>query len=396
MTIKSTIASITALIVERLLSFIGENFSNEVLSNIQLRSASKRYNFKNFKIIPSRKTNVNSEDDAIISRIMCAYHKAKFAQIEADPVYLPSSLWQKQLDDSYSSMKKSKEEVGYFLNNFGSWPKYTGIEHSTLIDDLSTSKMSRKRLNRMFSNLLEFWKLHEQQDRTLESITYPQHGNQSGIEINGTFLGIGSVTNDLRASGIINLLSGINRPVISEIGGGYGKLFYFISKKIDNVCYLDFDLPETLSLASYYLMKTFPNKKFLLFGEGDLSQDAIDEFDFILMPSFCMEMLPANSVDISINANSFGEMSSETTKKFIHHIERTTKDWFWHMNHEFIRNKFENGTQSLINAEYKPSDKFKLISRYMDIGHAIYQGGFDYKNDIYCYIYKRESALTHA
>jgi putative sugar O-methyltransferase len=291
-------------------------------------------------------------------------------------------------------LRKSHEEVVYFLQNFGSWPKYTGIEHSTLIDDLSSSRISRKKLHRMFDNLLSFWKRHEQEERTLDSISYPRHGNQSGIEVDGTFIGIGSVPNDMRASVISNLLLDIHRPVIAEIGGGYGKLFYFISKKIENFCYVDFDLPETLSLASYYLMKTFPEKKFLLFGEEDLSKDALNNYDFILMPSFGIDKLPSNSVDMFINANSFGEMSSETTKMFIQHIERTTVNWFWHMNHEFIRNKFNDGSASLINSEYKPSQKlFKLISRYMDIGHAIYKGGFDYQNDIYCYIYKRMGAL---
>jgi putative sugar O-methyltransferase len=394
MKLKSTIASFTAFFMENLLSLVGKNFSKEVLANMQLSNISKKNNLRNFKLVTPNTINDYPEDDVIVSRITAAYKKAKEAQCNADPVYLPSSLWKKQLDKAYSSLKKSKEEVGYFLRNFGSWPEYTGIEHSTLIDELSTSFISRKKLYQMFDNLLNFWELHEKEKRSLDSISYPRHGNQSGIEIDGTFIGIGSVPNDMRASVLANLVRDIKRPVIAEVGGGYGKLFYFISKKIENFCYVDLDLPETVSLASYYLMKTFPKKKFLLFGEGDLSNDAINNYDFILMPSFCIDVLPSNSVDMFINANSFGEMSLDTTKKFIQNIERTTKNWFWHMNHEFVRNKFSDGSESLINSEYNPSEKsFKLISRYMDVGHAIYQGGFDCENDIYCYIYKRANSL---
>ena len=394
MQLKSTIASITALLMEKLLNGIGRNFSKEVVANMQLFSNSQNKKRK-FKFITQNIVDTSCQDDEkIILRIMSAYQKSKKEQMDANPIYLPSSLWQEQLDDAYSNLKKGKEEVGYFLKNFGSWPKYTGIEHSTLIDELSSSSISRKKLYRMFDNLLNFWAQHEQGDRPLEAISYPRYGNQSGVEVDGTFVGIGSVPNDMRASVIVNLLSGINRPVIAEVGGGYGKLFYFISKRIKDFCYVDFDLPETLSLASYYLMKIFPDKKFLLFGEENLSKDSIDKYDFILMPSFCIEELPSNSVDLFINANSFGEMSPETTKKFVNHIERTTFGWYWHMNHEFLRNDFNDGSKSLINSEYKPSEKlFKLISRFMDVGHAIYKGGFDYKNDIYCYIYKRINAV---
>ena len=35
-----------------------------------------------------------------------------------------------------------------------------------------------------------------------------------------------------------------------------GKLFYFISREIDNFCYLDFDLPEVLCCASYFQIKS--------------------------------------------------------------------------------------------------------------------------------------------
>lgn len=391
---KSVIANLISLLIEKTLNFVGKNFSKEVLSNIQLSINAKECNKRNFQLITPAKVAPCSEDNELIVRIMTAYRKAKEAQLTSDPIYLPSSLWQKQLDEAYCSLQKNNnEEIGFFFRNFGSWPIYTGIENSVLIDNLSKSFISRKKLWRMFDNLLTFWELHEQKTRTLESISYPRYGNQSGIEINGTFIGIGSVFNDVHSSVIANLLSDINRPIIAEIGGGYGKLFYFISRKIENFCYIDFDLPETLSLASYYLIKTFPNKKFLLFGEGCLSKDAINNYDFILMPSFCIDDLPSYSVNIFLNKNSFGEMLPKTTKKFINHIERTTNNWFWHMNHEIIRNNFNDGSKSLVNSEYQPSEKvFKLISRYFDVGHAVFQGGFDYNSDIYCYIYKAISS----
>ena len=123
-----------------------------------------------------------------------------------------------------------------------------------------------------------------------------------------------------------------DRPVVGEIGAGYGVLFYFISSALSDFCYLDFDLPETLCCATYYLMKSFPGKNFLLYGEGELNEEAIKEFDFIFMPSYVIKDLPNDSVDVFINLSSLGEMKTQTCEMFVGEICRTAHD-FWHMSH---------------------------------------------------------------
>ena len=182
-----------------------------------------------------------------------------------------------------------------------------------------------------------------------------------------------------------------SRPVVGEIGAGYGILFHFISRDLSDFCYLDFDLPETLSCATYYLMKSFPEKRFLLYGEGELDEEATREYDFIFMPSFAIRDLPNDSVDIFINMSSLGEMKPNACLAFVNEICRTSHG-FWHMNHEYVRNEFEDGTASLVNGEYPvPEESFDLVVRYIDALNAAWQGVFEPGYDIYGYYYTRRS-----
>jgi len=140
-------------------------------------------------------------------------------------------------------------------------------------------------------------------------------------------------------------------------------------------------------------MKCFPDKKYLLYGEDKLNKEAINEYDFIFMPSFVIKNLPSDSVDIFINLSSLGEMNPETCQMFVHEICRTANA-FWHINHEFQRNKFGNGKSSLINRAYPVSDeKFDLVTRFPEATNAAYKGFFDKWNDYYCYLYKAKMNL---
>ena len=92
------------------------------------------------------------------------------------------------------------------------------------------------------------------------------HGNQIGAFIEDNFVVIGSFLNQIYAQNLSNYLTNKNNKII-ELGGGYGKFAYYILKNIENFTYIDFDIPETLTLASYYLSKSFPDKKIFLWGK---------------------------------------------------------------------------------------------------------------------------------
>lgn len=266
----------------------------------------------------------------------------------------------------------------------------TGINWSLIVSKYAKTPYSRKYFERMIiGQKIGWWLKNESKGRGISALSQPRHGNQWGANVNNNFLSYESVLNEFYSREISSLVRN-DKPVILEIGAGYGILFYYISKAFSDFCYLDFDLPEVLCCATYYLMKCFPEKKFLLYGEGELNEEAIIEYDFIFMPSYVIKDIPDNSIDICINMSSLGEMKPETCRMFVREICRTSYA-FWHLNSENERNEFEDGTKSLLNKEYPiDGEKFDLITRSVNNLNAIgWQEEWSISND-YSYYYKRK------
>jgi hypothetical protein len=182
------------------------------------------------------------------------------------------------------------------------------------------------------------------------------------------------------------------RPVIGEVGGGYGRLIYHLSRHLKEFCYLDFDLPETLCCASYFLLKAFPERRFLLYGEseGELTEAQLRSYDFILLPAFEISKLPDRRVDLFLNENSLGDMPEDIARLFTGEICRTSNA-LWHRNHEAWRNRFTDGRTSLINREYPISPDFEEVVRHCDPAGLMIQGRLDYDSDMFWYFYRRRS-----
>ena len=82
-------------------------------------------------------------------------------------------------------------------------------------------------------------------------------------------------------------------------------------------------------------------------------------------------------------------MEPDAAKNYLNHIHRTSK-YFFSLNHEFFRNKFDNGKESLVNREYNEKGAFKELMRYPDLGHLTYENNkINLENDIFFYLYEK-------
>ena len=337
----------------------------------------------------------SNKEKEIVERIFESFSKMKEDQKEATDVYLPSSQWQRHLDNDYSNLTvglktKNLDKFHFFLSNFGTWKTYHGVESTTLIRDNMKSLIRRRYLkNVIFYQQLKTWQWFYNNRKQLSCLTYPTYGNQAGAFIDNEFVGVGSFFSEIYGSTLSNLMKDKKRPVLAELGAGYGKLAYFILRDISNACFIDFDLPETLCLAAYFLMKSWPNKKVLLYGENEYSIKSHSEYDLIFMPCYEISKIGQDSVDLFVNKNSLGEMTKEAVINYVNHITKSTR-YFFHMNHEIYPNIFTDNSHGLLGHEYPiPMDIFRLVFRYPDIGHMLFQGGIDYKMDIFLYLYER-------
>lgn len=331
-----------------------------------------------------------------VERIFEAFKKMKVDQRKASALYQPSSLWQEQLQSAYVSLDTAAEsgnldEFHYFLANFGAWKHYTGVEESTLIRRYAVLSPTRRYLqNEVFLNLLKLWNHYYQGLKPVQRLVRPNYGNLSGAYVDGVLVTVDSFFGEIYGTLLSGLLHGTKRPIIAELGGGGGRLAYYTLRDKDAFVYLDFDLPETLCLASYHLMLAFPSKRVLLYGEAGYSHELHEKYDFLFMPSFEMAKLQPSSVDLFINECSLGEMTPQATAQYVACIVRATR-YFFHMNHERFRNKYSDGRQSLLGCEYPvPQDQFTLLFRYPDLKHLLFlNGSADFNSDTFVYLYER-------
>ncbi len=331
----------------------------------------------------------------LIERIFAAYRQAKQDQTKQDAMFLPGGGWKNVTESVYAPLVEGFqnddiERFHFFLANFGAWDRPTGIGESWIFSKLQASgRKTRHFEQHTMAQLIQWWETFESNGRSLAELTMPRFGNQGGAMVNDHLILPFSVYSEFYARLLAGLVS-TDRPVFGELGSGFGRLCYFLTRQFSKCTYVAFDLPECLCCAMYYLMSSFPDKRFLLYGEGELTASSLGEYDFILRPSFELSKLDDTSVDLFINENSLGMVPPETCRFFVNEICRVSKA-FWHRNHEVRRNPFEDGTQSLVNCEYPVDrDSFREVMRYCDIAQLIGHDLATTQYDMYWYYFERK------
>ena len=352
---------------------------------------------KEIKIFTPKERVIDKSDLPLAEKILNSYKSMKLDQDQNQNsiLYRPSSLWQQHLDNDFKFIKEAVkkddlEKFLYFLQNFGDWNNYLGIENQNLIKDYSKNVFLKKFLkNEIFFGQLELWNYFNKKNLDYKKLNMPRFGNQNGAYIEGNFVVIGSFFNEIYSQIINKYIKNDKHNIIIDLGGGYGKFAYYCLRNLKKYTFIDFDIPETLTLATYYLSKSFPEKKVFLYGDEKLNNINIKDYDLIFLPPWEIEKIRNDSVELVINRNSLGEMDQAAAKNYINHIHRITK-YFFSSNHEYFRNHFKNNEKSLINSEFNMQNKFKELIRYPDLGHLTYENNkIDMDSDIFFYIYQK-------
>ncbi|MHC4070779.1 MAG: putative sugar O-methyltransferase [Planctomycetota bacterium] len=278
------------------------------------------------------------EDKRIFERIWAAYSAAKAAQTNAGKSYRIRGIWAEWIKVTYGPLlevltQRDFEGTISLLENFSREQFAVGTGAS--YDDLVRYKHSL--LGRIYVKTV--W--CDYRDKLIDSgfdlsqISCPVVGNPAGIPLNGSTIQIETLRHAYNAFGIRNLLKNIELPVVVEIGGGFGGQAYQTvvqcrQSGLPVGKYLDFDIPEVQIVASYFLLKAFPEEKVCLFGEGELS----DSFTIGVFPHFAIDNLPNSSADLVFNSHSFSEMDSESALHYLSVVNRVCRKYFMHINHE--------------------------------------------------------------
>jgi hypothetical protein len=208
-------------------------------------------------------------------------------------------------------------------------------------------------------------------------------GNPYGMQLGNDFLRNGVDYQYYYARRVSEMLGAKPKTAVVELGGGIGGFAYFLNKlHKSGLTYVNLDLPEILCISTYQLLNLFPEKRCLLYGEtSHIDSDIIASYDVALLPSFCIESLATDSVDVSFNSYSLAEMDNDTIQNYAAHLSRITTQAIMHVNHV---------SNSLVGADQFSFDmsKFDLQSRT----RALWNLGRNLKCDEYEFLLQRKTA----
>ena len=277
-------------------------------------------------------------DRVIFERICAAYSAACRAAASAEPPYRIRGIWAEWLKVNYGPLTEALTSGDYertlsLLENFAREQFAVGTGGS--YDELVRYRHSP--FGRMY--VKSVW--CDYRDRLaatgfdLSRVIYPAVGNPAGIPLNGNTIQIDTLRHAHHASEICGLLGRAESPVVVEIGGGFGGQAHQIITQWHQAGrragqYLDFDIPEIQVVASYFLLKAFPEQKICLFGEGGPS----DSFAIGLFPHFTIDTLVDRSADLMFNSYSFSEMDGNAALHYLAVVNRACRTYFMHINHE--------------------------------------------------------------
>jgi putative sugar O-methyltransferase len=275
------------------------------------------------------------DDTALLSRICQAY----IAAAEQDPVsgheYNATGWWQDVRRSSLTPVRRAlaardTDALRAMYQNFFRDPCSAGLIGLPLakvyfggtIHDVYRHSFLSDALHR-----IDYWKAQTGNRFELRELAGPGIGNPFGVLMDGTLVCKGAEYQHYCAQRIQELVPSPGASIV-EIGGGYGGMAYYLLRGKPQFTYIDFDVPESLALISYYLLKSFPNLKFLLYGEEDLTQGAIARSNVILMPPFELSKVPTNSVDVTFSSHTMSDLSRSAQIAYLNEIERMTRKSF--------------------------------------------------------------------
>ena len=280
------------------------------------------------------------DESAVVAALCAGYRDAKAAQRDAPPVYQPGEEWRRLLESQWSRYRDAidREDVGAvaaLLRNFFRNEGLSGFWGGERMFESFAALDGRKSLQRaaMMQRQYDAWRANSP-DAEIAELAAPPIGNPWGYVIRGTLLYEPVFEYHFQARHFATLLTHVARPIVVEIGGGFGGLAYHVLSRLPRATYVGFDLPENVFLQGYYLSCAFPDRKILVYRRGmaALTREDVAAHDIVLLPNFMIPALPDSVADLVANVRSLSEMPVDTIREYLGQIDRIGRLFFFHEN----------------------------------------------------------------
>jgi hypothetical protein len=194
----------------------------------------------------------------------------------------------------------------------------------------------------------------------LKELDAPRVGNPWGYRYNDYLLYEPVFMYNFQAHYFSELLKDVEKPVVMEIGGGFGGLAHHLLRCCPSIKYIGFDLPENILIQTYYLSSIFPNARLYTYQEDNhpLDQERLNKYDIVLLPNFELKRTDPLIADLIVNVNGLSGMAYETVLEYFKQIDRLARLFFYHEN---LRSSRKDGRFGIPSYAFPPLKNFVQI-----------------------------------
>jgi len=337
----------------------------------------------------------DADDVALLDRICAAYNATVEHPEFSQATYRATDWWQQIRDRSLGPVRQALRmrdttALHRMYCNFFRDPCCTGLTAVPygMIDVYFGGKMTDLHRRVYLADTLyrlDYWREETRGLFPLSDLAIPSIGNPFGVCLEGTLLNARAEFQHSCAVRVAGLLKS-QRSTVMEIGGGFGGMAYYLLRDRPETKYFNFDLPESIALATYFLVKAFPHKNILLFGERPLTEATIADADIVLIPLFEMKRLQNASIDITFSSHAMTDIEPEELVSYLETIHRVTRNRFLFFGAALLPN-----VPGLIGGDF---DLFRLEERRRLHWHSHRPSGAEEVECIYSFDHTDKDRLS--
>jgi hypothetical protein len=121
----------------------------------------------------------------------------------------------------------------------------------------------------------------------------------------------------MERGGVLGAMRGIERPVVCEIGTGWGGFAYQFKRVVPRATYVLVDFAELFLFSATYLGGVFPDARLLFVDPASAAlPENWRDSDFIFVPHTLARLVSALPLDLTVNMVSFQEMTDAQVRGY--------------------------------------------------------------------------------
>lgn len=281
---------------------------------------------KGFQDFRNHKNHINVKEQ-LINRMLVFYKLNKKLNFKTSN----SGVWKEWLDLNFKELiehinHERVDKISDILNNMFRERIAVGAGSYDLWNRFNKI-FGKHYINRVWSNYFEILK---KKKFKLEKLKFPLIGNPCGLEYNNSIISTETLRHAYLAQKISNYLHKEVSYVV-DIGPGLGGVMYQLLNIKKKTKIFLIDLPEMIFFSSAFISTAFPDKKLFFYGEDEKQRE---NSDILFIPNTQKNFLNKYDIDVYLNSCSFSEMDQFEVRDYIEVINRNSKGYLIHDNHE--------------------------------------------------------------